>query len=101
MGAEDYFRHCQSINLDFLRVYGRRYVAEHVIAAVKEDAEERRYRAYITDALMIITENTARYAGGKHLTKRWYAKYEPKDERTPDEIAIDVIKNAGLTLQGR
>lgn len=61
--------------------------------------EERRYRAYLTDALMLMTENTAKYAGGKQLTKRWAAEFIPVDNRTAEEIAAEVMKNAGL-IQG-
>lgn len=72
---------------------------EHVISALMEDLEERRYRAYLTDALMIITENTARGVQGKYLTKRWADKFVPVDSRTCDEIAADVIRNAGLVVK--
>ena len=62
--------------------------------------EERSYRAYITDALMIMTENTAKFIGGRHMTKRWAERFVPKDTRTADEIVMDVIKNAGLKVKG-
>ena len=100
MGEADYFRHCASINLDILRVYGRRYVIEHVISCFMHEIEERRYRAYITDALMILTENTTKFAGGRHLTKRWADKFIPVETRTAEEIAADIIQNAGLVVQG-
>ena len=84
-----------------LQVYGRSYVIEYVISSLMEDLEERRYRAYITDALMILTENTAHSVKeGKYLTQRWAEKFLPVDNRTGDEIVLDVIKNAGLTLKG-
>jgi len=61
--------------------------------------EERRYRAYITDAQMILVENIAHAFGGKILSKRWVEDYI-QDERTGDEIAAEVIKNAGLIIKG-
>lgn len=62
--------------------------------------DERRYRAYVTDALMAIAENTARFAGGSAMTARWYDGYKPVDNRSGDEIALDVIKQAGLHAEG-
>ena len=72
---------------------------EHVISEFRHDADEKRYRAYVTDALMALTDSASRMFGGKHMTKRWADKYKPKDTRTADEIVMDVIQNAGLTLK--
>lgn len=43
---------------------------------------------YVTDALRIIGENTAKYAGGSYLKARWTdIIHPPKEEtRTADEI---------------
>jgi len=81
-------------------LYGRAYVIEHCVETYTRMMEERRYRAYLTDALMVLTENMAKFAGGKHLMKRWADEFMPKDTRTAEEIAADVIKNAGLTMGG-
>lgn len=86
--------------MDLLEVYGRGYIMQHCIAYMTEKMEERRYRAYITDALMAIAENTARFAGGQTMRGRWYQAYEPQDTRTGDEIALQVIQGAGLHYQG-
>ena len=55
---------------------------------------------YVTDALKILGENTARYAGGSHLTKRWAELLNPAkpDHRSGAEIAADVIQKAGLKV---
>lgn len=82
-----------------LRVCGRGYVIEYVQAAIMEDMEERRYRAYVTDALMVLTENTQRMFGGKAMSRRWADAFRPADTRTGEEIAADVIRNAGLTMK--
>lgn len=82
-----------------LDLYGRAYVIEHCVETYTRMMEERQYRAYLTDALMIMTENTAKFAGGKHMTQHWYDQFKPVDNRTGEEIAADVIKNAGL-IQG-
>ena len=66
-----------------------------------EEQEEKRYRAYLTDVLMLVSKNTARFVeGGEYLTDRWVEGSKPVDTRTGDEIAADVIKRAGLTLKG-
>lgn len=58
------------------------------------------YRVYVTDALKLLVENTARYSGGNHMTQRWIDSITPKkqDTRTGAEIAADVIKKAGLKV---
>lgn len=75
---------------------------DHVLASLQHEAKERRYRAYVTDTLRIITENTARSAvGGTYITKRWIEiemHGNEADERSGDEIAADVIKRIGLTF---
>jgi hypothetical protein len=47
---------------------------------------------------MIIGENTAKFAGGNHLTRRYIETISPEDARTGEEIAADVIKRAGLVV---
>lgn len=58
------------------------------------------YQIYISDALRIIGENTAKYAGGSYMNSRYADIISPKtkDERTGAEIAADVIKRAGLEV---
>lgn len=70
-----------------------------MISEIKRDAEEKRYRAYVTDALMALTDSASKMFGGRRMTKRWADKYIPKDTRTADEIAMEVIMNAGLTIK--
>lgn len=55
---------------------------------------------YVTDALSVIAENTARYVGGSHMTMRWADAINPhaEEERTGAEIAADVIRRAGLVV---
>jgi len=33
---------------------------------------DQTYQVYVTDCLQTISENTARFAGGHHMTKRYY-----------------------------
>lgn len=52
---------------------------------------------------MIMTENTAKFAGGKSLQVSYYdlisKRYKKVDNRTGNEIAKDVISRAGLTVE--
>lgn len=54
----------------------------------------------MAEAIRAISESTAKYAGGPYIQARYIdiIKPKPKDTRTGDEIAADVIKKAGLKL---
>lgn len=55
----------------------------------------------MTDALRIVAENTARYAGGNYIKARYVDIIEPKkqDNRTCEEITADVVARCGLTIK--
>lgn len=55
---------------------------------IKKQSLDKAYRIYVTDALKIIGENTARYAGGSYMKIRYFDIEEPKprETRTPEEI---------------
>lgn len=74
----------------------------YAVARHKAKERETAYRIYITDGIKCIAENTARYVGGQHLTKRYIDIIDPKpeDERSGDEIAADVITRLGLKFSG-
>ena len=57
--------------------------------------EERSFRTYITESVRL-------FGDGKVIGVPWedMLKKAPVDSRTADEIAADVIKNAGLKLKG-
>lgn len=54
----------------------------------------------MADSLRIITENTAKYAGGGYIRERWIDMVKPKkqNDQTGEEIVADVIKKAGLKV---
>ena len=54
------------------------YVIEHYIAFFQKEQKDKAYRLYVTDALKIITENTAKANGGTYLTGRYAELIEPK-----------------------
>ena len=56
----------------------------------------------MTDVLQILTQNTAKYAGGTIITARYIdvikRKNKPEDKRSGEEIVADVVTKAGLEL---
>ena len=68
------------------------YVIEHYIAFFKKEQQEKAYKCYVTDALRLITENTAKAHGGSYLQARYADLIEPKKEetRTANEVIIDL-----------
>lgn len=58
------------------------------------------YRVYITDALQKICENTANFAGGHIMPKRFYdlAYGKPQKEESAEEIITNIVKKAGLEV---
>lgn len=88
-----------------LELFGRGYVIEHCIAALKADNEEKAFKVYVTDALMAIADNTTHLVGaegvvdyGKKFEKRWadlitpqeQPEEKPEDNRPSEEIAADI-----------
>lgn len=75
-----------------LELFGSGYVIDHCVSAFSKGQQEKLYRMYLTDALKVISENTA---GGEHrsaMSKRWIDLAEPKkpeETRNADEIISD------------
>lgn len=59
------------------------------------------YRVYTAEALRIMTENTAKYAGGGYMKQKYSDMVNPKPEetRTGQEI-IDMMKNKIAQIGG-
>jgi hypothetical protein len=64
--------------------------------------EELAYRVYVTDTLRVLTENTAKFAGGMVIKANYYdiinKKNQQQDTRSGEEIVADIINRAGLEL---
>lgn len=75
-------------------------MVDYCISRYKHKQEEKIYRAYIADALMHICNNIANGIGGITIGTRYIDLGKPADTRTGDDIAVDVIQRAGLTLGG-
>ena len=75
-------------------------------ARVAEEQEELLFRAYLTDAVRICTENTGKMVpegqDGQYLPRRYIDILcpQPEDTRDGSEIAADVIRDMGLTIEG-
>lgn len=70
---------------------------DYCIAFAKREIKRQNFEIYVTDALKIISENTAKQVGGAYLQHRYYdaiseSKSEEKEERTAEEI-ISNVKN--------
>ena len=72
----------------------------YAVSRYNQHQREHAYRIYVSDCLRIMTENTAKYAGGTHLTKRYadVIQRKPLDNRSGAEIAADIIQKAGLVV---
>lgn len=68
------------------------YVIEHYISFFHKYQEEAAYRAYVTDALRLITENTAKAVQGSYIKARYADMIAPQKQetRTADEIIYDI-----------
>ena len=64
----------------------------YVRAKVAEDDERMAYRAYVTESLRLQGKN-------KYIQRSWLDIIDPKpaDNRSGDEIAVQVLRNTGLT----
>lgn len=71
------------------------------MARLNERSRNDAYRIYVTDALRIMAENTARYAGGNYIKARYADIIEPKkqDNRTCEEITADVVARCELVVK--
>ena len=70
----------------------------------REHIRDVSYKTYVTDALRIIGENTAKFGGGTSMTRRWAKVIEQNrgllahDTRPPEEIIAAVAEKAGLII---
>lgn len=82
-----------------LELHGRGFVIDHCIVQFEREQEEKSYRIYIANNLRLVCENVGKGLGGSYYPGLW-GEIEPNDDRTGDEVALDVIKRAGLIVRG-
>lgn len=68
-------------------MFGEDYISQYVLSQYKAISEQKTLKIYITEALRIIGENTAKAVGGRSLTKSYIDIVEPKKEEKPKETA--------------
>lgn len=69
------------------KMRGKAYISA-LPSLLKKQMQKRAYRAYVTDALKIIGENTAKYVGGSYMKVRYDAIENPPPEETRDSKEI-------------
>ena len=64
----------------------------YVLARFEIYQRELAYRIYVTDALRVIGENTAKYGGGGYIKARYadIINPTPEDNRTQEEIIAKI-----------
>lgn len=70
-------------------MFGKEYITQHVLQTIQEEQKETLYRAYLTEALRIIGENTAALSSnGKYIEPSWadIVNPPPEEHRTAEEI---------------
>ena len=72
----------------------------YAMARYQSQQRDLAYRIYVADCLRIISENTAKMGGGSYITVKLADIINPKpvDNRTGEEIAADIIKQAGIEV---
>lgn len=73
-------------------MFGEDYISQYVLSQYKAISEQKTLKIYITEALRIIGENTAKAVGGRSLTKSYIDIVEPKKEEKPKETAEQAKK---------
>lgn len=93
------------VNLQMLDLIGRGYIVDHCVSLFNSKAKERLYQIYITDTLKCLNDNLAKLIGGTVLKARYHDLLESgtkkESEKTGDEIALEIIKKAGLKVKGK
>lgn len=81
---------------------GSGYVIEHCVTAFSDICRQKAVEIYITDGIRCISESVAKAFGGSYMTERFadLVNNEHEEERTGDEIALDIITRAGLKTRG-
>ena len=78
---------------------GVRAVLAALPILIGNEFKKELFKIYLTDCLQGIVNNTQKFAGGVSIEKRYYDLINRKtDNRTGEEIAAEVIKEAGLKV---
>lgn len=91
-GAKAFKDGVESVRLEFVDMMGMGYVMDHCISHFLKSQEKQAYRVYITEALKLLTENTAKYSGGSYMTKSFSDIYKKEEKKEKKETAEDIKK---------
>ena len=74
---------------------------EHCVLAFDQFMKQKLYQQYVADGLMCLSESVATAFGGSYLQRRFIDIIEGVDEEeiSADDIVIDIIERAGLSLK--
>lgn len=94
-GDLKYIRSLEHLNYNLVELCGKGYVVDNYIAFLNKESEDRAFRIYVTDALKVISKNTACKKDDLIINMRWLDMVEPqetetKEERTADEVIADL-----------
>ena len=73
-------------------MFGEDYISQYVLSQYKAISEQKTLKIYITEALRIIGENTAKAVGGRSLTKSYIEIIEPPKKEKTKETAMQTKK---------
>ena len=70
------------------------------ISLFQKEQEEKAVKIYYAECLRIISENTAKAVCGSYISAKFADIINPKpvDNRAGEEIAADIIKQAGIEV---
>ena len=72
----------------------------YAVARFQREQQDMAYRIFVTDCLRMITQSTAAVCQGTYMDARFadFINGKPADTRTGDEIAVDIIRRAGIEV---
>ena len=75
-----------------LELMGSEYLIDHVMYEYNENVEQHAFRSYVSDLLKVMAESwnaRVNYRYDDMISR-------PQEERTADEIVLDVMRRGGL-----
>lgn len=85
------------MSLEKISLFGEEYIWQYISQRFEDEQKAEIYRIYVTDALQLISENTARFAGGKVMGKRYYEIFDTGQDE-PQRTSEDVIASISRQL---
>ena len=85
---------------------GKKYLVEHCVNVYNERQKREIFEIYVSDVLKTMANIKAKEVTQNNQAEvvriRYYDLIHPakQDNRSGEQIAADIIKGAGLTLQG-